>query len=102
MQANLPAMDDKAVAAETMGQRIQKLMESHRLNQSEVARQLGCSRMTVSQWVNDISDPTPKHLLNLADLLHTDPHYLVFGPEGDNKDPGASGLFRGPFRRRKT
>lgn len=108
MQFSLPFMDDKAAPTEeTMGQRISRLMESHRLNQSDVARALKCSRMTVSQWVNDISQPTPSNLLWLADLLHTDAHYLVFGAEGDTSGPSGpsgapSGVFRAPFRRRRT
>lgn len=66
---------------ETMGQRITQLIGARGLTQSKLARLLGCSRMTVSQWARDVSDPRPPALLKLAKVLGTDPAYLVFGPK---------------------
>lgn len=92
---------------ETMGQRVSRLMESKGLSQAAVARALGCSRMTVNQWVHDVSEPRPEHLLSLSELLGTDPFYLVFGPS--RRSPSRGGApssvggtaSSGPLRRSK-
>jgi transcriptional regulator with XRE-family HTH domain len=97
---------------EKMGQRLTKQMEVANLNQSEVARILGVSRMTVSQWCRDISEPRSEHLIKLAEMFFGgDVHYFVFGrsrqPEGGfPKPPGSSPgphdtAFISPFRRRR-
>jgi len=86
---------------ETMGQRISRLMEAKRIKQSELARRLKVSRMTVSQWVSDTSEPRPANLLALADTLGTDAHYLVFGA---SRVPGGDGTPSegGAVRRRRA
>lgn len=98
---------------ETMGTRISRQMEVKNLSQSELARILGVSRMTVSQWCRDVSEPKPGHLLKLAELLFDgDATYMVFGAEREpaggfptipSRDTAASGRFQSPLaRRRKT
>ena len=93
---------------ETMAQRISRQMEVKNLNQSELARLMKVARMTVNQWVNGVSEPTPDNLVMLAEILcDGDVHYLVHGsrraPEGGfppvPKDP--TGSFATPFRRRR-
>lgn len=102
---------------EPMAMRITRMMEAKNLNQSELARILGVSRMTVSQWCNGTSEPRPENLLALAEVLTDgDAHYLVHGPTREPKggypaipgratppsaDPGSSGTFKSPFRRRR-
>jgi len=104
-----------------MGQRITRQLEVKNLSQSELARILGISRMTVSQWCTNTSEPKPENLLNLAHVLFDgDADYLVHGPSRQPEggfptsprlgprmpagggDTGSSGSFTSPFRRRKT
>lgn len=67
-----------------MGQRITKAMAMKDITQAKLAEVCGVSRMTVHQWVKDISEPRPDNLLTLAHVLGTDARYLVFG---DNRAP---------------
>ena len=79
-----------------MGERIRHQLEVKNLNQSDLARRLRVSRVTVSQWRRDVSVPRPAALVSLAELLFDgDIHYLVFGPA---REP-AGGF---PFRRAST
>lgn len=92
-----------------MGQRIAKAMSIRNITQSKLAGICGVSRMTVHQWVKDISEPRPENLLTLAHVLGTDARYLVFGddrePQGGfpsvPNSPEESGNSRS-LRRRKT
>lgn len=97
---------------ETMGVRIVRQMQVKNLNQSEVARILEVSRMTVNQWCNGTSEPRPENLLGLAELLFDgDVHYLVLGPSREpeggfptvpkSRDTGSTGSFASPFKRRR-
>jgi transcriptional regulator with XRE-family HTH domain len=100
MLSNLDGMSEDAA----MGQRIAKAMEIKGVSQSELARIMGVSRMTVSQWVNGISEPRPENFVVLAYLLGTTERYLVFG---DKREPQGGFPSIGPsdvrsFRRRKT
>lgn len=93
-------------ADETMGQRIVACMRMRNLSQSQLAKLCQVSRMTVHQWVKDISEPRPENLLTLAHILGTDARYLVFGdkrePNGGFPDLGDSPDAHSPLRRRKT
>lgn len=71
---------------ESMGHRITKALTMKNLSQAELAEICGVSRMTVHQWVKDISEPRPENLLTLAHVLGTDAPYLVFGD--DRQPPG--------------
>jgi len=97
------------VQEETMGQRITKAMAMKNITQAELAGICKVSRMTVHQWVKDISDPRPENLLTLAHVLGTDARYLVFGEDREPiggfpsipTSPEDSGASR-PLRRRRT
>jgi transcriptional regulator with XRE-family HTH domain len=97
---------------ESMGERITRQAEVKNLNQSQIAKLLHVSRMSVSQWFRNISEPKPKHLVALAELLFDgDVHYLVHGAEREPDGgfpsapkPGAvpSGFVPPARRRRKV
>lgn len=87
--------------SETMGVRISRQMDVKNLSQSTLAKVLGVSRMTVSQWCRDVSEPKPGHLLNLAEVLFDgDVLYMV---HGSTREP-AEGFptLTAAARRRKT
>lgn len=91
---------------ETMGSRIQRQMEVKGLSQAELARTLQVTRVTVHQWVHDLSEPTPDNLLKIAvALFDGDVFYLVHGPDREPPggfsapDPSATGRFKNPFKK---
>ena len=97
----------------SIAERIAQALEARGMSQNDLARNLGVSRMTVSQWVNGVSEPRPENLLAIAmQLFDGDAFYLVHGPSrepegGFRASPpppttptiGASGRFRTPFKR---
>lgn len=88
-------------SSETMGVRIARQMDVKNLSQSSLARVLGVSRMTVSQWCRDVSEPKPGHLLNLAAVLFDgDVLYMVHGSTREPAD--GFPILTAAARRRKT
>lgn len=64
----------------TMAERIARKRRELGINQSELARRVGCSRQTVSQWENGhIHDVTGQHLRALAHVLGVDPAWILSG-----------------------
>lgn len=65
---------------ETMAVRILRGLEAKNLNQAQLARVLGVARATVNQWCLGTSEPRPRALIAIAELLFDgDVHYLVHG-----------------------
>lgn len=64
----------------TMAERISQKRRELGINQSELARRVGCSRQTVSQWENGhIRDVTGQHLRALARELQVEPAWILSG-----------------------
>lgn len=97
-----------------IGDRIAEGMKNKGIEtQSKLAELMHVSRMTVSQWITNTSQPRPENLAALAVLLFDgDFLYLVHGParepEGGFRtlpprpltpDSGGSGTFKSPFKR---
>lgn len=92
---------------ETMGGRIARQMEVKNLTQAELARVLNVTRVTVHQWVHDLSEPTPENLTKIAAVLFDgDVMYLVHGPDREppggfpSVSTGQTGRFKSPFKSR--
>lgn len=95
---------------ETMGDRIKQLLEAQAMSQAELGRRVNVTRAAVQKWISgDTANMENEKLLLVARELHTDPAYLVWGP--DRKPAGApttpsgadtsdSGRFRVGGRRR--
>jgi len=49
----------------------------HNLSQAEVARKLGVSLKSVSNWETDVSQPSIKHLKDLCNLYHVSADELL-------------------------
>jgi DNA-binding transcriptional regulator YiaG len=65
---------------ETMGQRIRALRQAKGWNQERLANLIGVTVSAVSQWERDETKNVKlEAFLTLAEVLGTDPHYLVFG-----------------------
>jgi transcriptional regulator with XRE-family HTH domain len=66
----------------TMADRIARKRRELGINQSELARRVGCSRQTVSQWENGhIRDLTGQHLRALARELGVEPAWILNGKD---------------------
>lgn len=67
---------------ETMGERIKRLREASNLTQPELGEAVGVSRSAVAQWEDGSTENIKLQIfLRLCEVLNTDPHYLVWGPE---------------------
>lgn len=80
---------------ESMGERIRRLREAQNLTQSRLGELVGVSKSAVSQW-EDGSTANIKLtvFLTLCDVLRTDPHYLVYGPDRAPESAAATGRHR--------
>jgi transcriptional regulator with XRE-family HTH domain len=70
---------------ETMGQRIRQLREARGWNQERLAKLTDVTISAVSQWERDETKNVKlESFLTLAEVLGTDPYYLVFGADRGN------------------
>lgn len=75
--------------AETLGQRIARARltlgaeRGRAFTQTELARVLGVTPPTVSQWESGASEPGLATIVRLAAVLHVDPGQLAFGGAPD-------------------
>jgi transcriptional regulator with XRE-family HTH domain len=73
--------------SETMGERIAQLRQSKNWTQTDLAKILRVTRMSVIQWETDITlNIRPNHLLTLAKVFGTDPYFLVYGAARQPKE----------------
>jgi transcriptional regulator with XRE-family HTH domain len=61
----------------TLGERIRYAREGARLTQSEVAKNFGIKRVSVTQWEANATKPSLDKIARLADLLNTTPAWLT-------------------------
>lgn len=55
--------------AETMGERMARLMKAKNLSQKEFAKAIGSTEASVSRYLNNAREPGPKVLVKIADVL---------------------------------
>jgi transcriptional regulator with XRE-family HTH domain len=83
---------------EAMGERIKRLREAQGMTQAQLGELCGVSKSAVSQWEDGTTtDIKLIPFLKLQEVLKTDGHYLVFGPDrAPDSDPSSTGRFRRP------
>lgn len=82
-----PVSGYAAFLMETLGSRIKQLREAKALTQLALAKQLGVTKSSVSQWETESTANIKLPVfLRLCRILGTDPYYLVFG---NDRQPGA-------------
>lgn len=62
-----------------IGERIRELRKRHRFTQADVARKIGVSSPTITQWENNQTAPKGDNLLRVASVLGCTPDWLVTG-----------------------
>lgn len=69
--------------------RIKQLRQAHGMTQDQLAKRCGVTKSAVSQWeTGSTSNIKLQVFLRLCEALHTDPHYLIFGPSRGDAAPG--------------
>ena len=66
---------------------LEKLRTAQHMTQEELARRVGCNRLTIFRWERALSLPNGDNLLKLAAALGVTPNELL-GVENE-KSPGA-------------
>lgn len=51
------------------------------LSQLEFSRKINVTRLTVRNWEEGITRPTPDHIMSISLLCHVTPDYLIFDSE---------------------
>ena len=77
---------------QTLGTRIRLARKNAKLTQIQLAKKMGVSGPTVSQWESD--DFAPKNMLLLAECLRTSTDWLLYGVQQDNQTK-SDGSFEG-------
>lgn len=73
-----------------IGHRIKESRELRRLSQGELARRVGVSQPTVSEWENGKTEPTVDNMRALAVELHVCFEWLATGRGRRDYRPGAA------------
>lgn len=62
------------------------------MTQEQLGKRCGVTKSAVSQWeVGSTSNIKLQVFIRLCEALHTDPHYLIFGPERGDSPPRSAG-----------
>ncbi len=56
----------------TPGEQIKDALVTHQMSQSDLAKEVGVSPSTISQWCDDKRNPKPRHQKLLCEILHLD------------------------------
>jgi len=67
-----------------IGERVRELRKKHKMTQAEVARKIGVSSPTITQWENNQTSPKGDNLLKLSQVLSCTPDYLMSGKGSPN------------------
>ena len=72
----------------SVGDRILEKMRVRGLRRGDVITATGATKGTISQWINNISEPSGRYLVPLCEVLDSTAQYLLYGEDdglkGDN------------------
>lgn len=80
----------------TFNNRVKSRRDELGLTQIQLAKKVGVSGVTISQWESGDYSPKGKNLYKLADALECSPDWLIFGEEKQTK-PESNAEFIGGF-----
>lgn len=80
----------------TFNNRVKSRRDEIGLTQIQLAKKVGVSGVTISQWESGDYSPKGKNLYKLADALECSPDWLIFGEEKQTK-PESNAEFIGGF-----
>jgi transcriptional regulator with XRE-family HTH domain len=70
-----------------MKQKIADLRRQHKWSQRELAERLGVSTSHVTNWEQELNDPSARYLIALARVFDVDPREIVL-PLAEKRGPG--------------
>ena len=79
-----------------IARRIRELREKHGMSQTDLAETLHTTRSTVNSWEQDISIPSTRFVVEMADLFHVSTDYLL--REDPERTLNTSGLNQADLR----
>lgn len=71
----------------SIGERIRYRRKESKMTQKALAKALGLSDVSVSQWERDDSEPTGKNLFALSKTLQCSPTWILYGDDEQNPEP---------------
>ncbi|ECJ5891731.1 helix-turn-helix domain-containing protein [Salmonella enterica subsp. salamae] len=70
----------------SIGERIRYRRKESKMTQKALAKALGLSDVSVSQWERDDSEPTGKNLFALSKVLQCSPTWILYGDEDQHPE----------------
>lgn len=67
------------------------------LTQDALAKRIGLTKATISQWESGNTTPNGKNLINLAEALNVSPEWLLSGKTSDTKEIHSNAQVEGGF-----
>ena len=64
---------------QTIGERIAQLRKQHNLTQQKLSDDIGYSRGQISKWEKSLAEPSPAHIIALADYFDVSCDYILRG-----------------------
>lgn len=71
----------------SIGERIRYRRKESKMTQKALAKALGLSDVSVSQWERDDSEPTGKNLFALCKALQCSPTWVLYGDDEQKPEP---------------
>ncbi|ASG90505.1 helix-turn-helix domain-containing protein [Salmonella enterica subsp. salamae] len=71
----------------SIGERIRYRRKESKMTQKALAKTLGLSDVSISQWERDDSEPTGKNLFALSKALQCSPTWILYGDDEQNPEP---------------
>ncbi|EAA9320522.1 helix-turn-helix domain-containing protein [Salmonella enterica] len=71
----------------SIGERIRYRRKESKMTQKALAKALGLSDVSVSQWERDDSEPTGKNLFALCKVLQCSPTWVLYGDDEQKPEP---------------
>lgn len=64
---------------QTIGSRIRELRKRFKMSQKDLAKKVGVSYVSISQWERDENNPKGENLINLVVALKSSPDHILYG-----------------------
>lgn len=77
--------------------RIREARRHVKMTQDALAKRIGLTKATISQWESGTTTPNGKNLINLAEALNVSPEWLLTGKGSESKEVTSNARVEGSF-----